>query len=79
MSCKKLASYKNCFTTKFFKCICHKRNTLLDESWDKKSHCWDWNGNVESQYWQKKWYKRNPFLNKTWDKKIPSLRLQWEC
>lgn len=45
----------------------------LDENWDKKSHCWDWNGNVESQCWGKHgtkktfWVKLGTKKSHCWD------------
>ena len=42
----------------------------------KKSHCWDWNGNVESQYWQKNGTKETLFWIKLGTKK--SLCLFWK-
>ena len=56
------------------------KNTLWDETWDKKIPLML---GLELEYripipW-KKWYRRNPFLDKTWGKKITLLGLEWEC
>lgn len=58
---KKKVSHKNCFTTKMHSESLFSTKETLDENWDDKSHCWDWNGNVESQCWGKHGTKKKHF------------------